>query len=94
MQRQVKKGINVFGLRDDKKLYQGLRGLCLGRGRMRFVNIFQLVLELLSACGMILRARLLTSPTDGRCRPLLNFRVHYSFVINRNVLNLSEGSRV
>jgi hypothetical protein len=52
------------------------------------------VLELLSRCGMILRARLRTSLTDGRCRRSLNFRVHYSFVIICTGLNLSEGSRV
>jgi hypothetical protein len=58
------------------------------------LRFFRLVLELLSDCGMILRARLLTSSADGRCRWLLNFRDHYSSVILRNGLNLSGGSRV
>jgi len=35
-----------------------------GSGEIRNLGV---VLELLSRCGMILRARLRTSPADGRC---------------------------
>lgn len=54
----------------------------------------KLALELLDGCGMIFRARLRTSPVDGRCRRQLNFRDHYSSVIFSFQLNLSEGLRV
>jgi hypothetical protein len=40
-----------------------------------------LALELLSGCGMILRARLRTSPADGRCLGPLSSRVHHSSAI-------------
>jgi len=53
-----------------------------------------LALELLNGCGMILRARLRTSPAGACCPRSLSFRVHYSLVILCNDLNLSEGSRV
>jgi hypothetical protein len=63
---------------------------------------FALALELLSECGMILRAKLLITPaTDGRCHPVdgglegpLSFRVHPSSVIWCNGLNLLIGARV
>ena len=44
-----------------------------------------LALELLSECGMILRARLRTSPADGRCLGPLSSRVHHSSAIWCNV---------
>ena len=53
-----------------------------------------LALELLNGCGMILRARLRTSPAGERCPRSLSFRVHYSLVILCNDLNLSGGSHV
>ena len=93
-QLSVTKGINVFWYQDDKKQDQAVgnsRPRSFGPKNLR--NSW-LALELLSGCGMILGARLLTSPADGRCRRLLNFRVHYSSVIFCNVLNLSGGSRV
>jgi len=54
----------------------------------------KLALELLDGCGMILRARLRTSPAGERCPRSLSFRVHYSLVILCNDLNLSGGSHV
>jgi hypothetical protein len=53
-------------------------------------GIVILALELLSRCGMILRARLRTSPADERCLRLLRSRVHHSSVMWCNVLNLSR----
>jgi hypothetical protein len=53
-----------------------------------------LALELLKGCGMILRARLRTSPAGARCPRSLSFRVHYSLVILCNDLNLSGESHV
>jgi len=53
-----------------------------------------LALELLSECGMILRARLRTSPTDERCHRPLSSCVHHSSVIWCNVLNLSSALHV
>jgi hypothetical protein len=53
-----------------------------------------LALELLDGCGMILRARLRTSPAGVRYTRSLSFRVHYSLVILCNDLNLSGGSHV
>jgi hypothetical protein len=88
-------GINVCGLDVDKN--QSIRWrltVNLGRYQAGIAKFFRVVLELLGGCGMIWRARLLTSPTDGRCRRLLNIRVHYSSVIFSNGLNLSGGSRV
>ena len=55
---------------------------------------FNLALELLNGCGMILRARLRTSPAGERSPRSLSFRVHYSLVILCNDLNLSGGSHV
>jgi hypothetical protein len=48
----------------------------------------KLALELLSGCGMILRARLRTSPAPERCPGPLSTSVHHSSVIWCNVLNL------
>ena len=53
-----------------------------------------LALELLRGCGMILRARLRTSPADERCHRLLSSSVHHSSVIWCNVLNLSSALHV
>jgi hypothetical protein len=53
-----------------------------------------LALELLDGCGMILKARLRTSPAGMRCPRPLSFSVHYSLVILCNDLNLSGGSHV
>src|SRR5580704_4699713 len=55
---------------------------------------FNLALELLGGCGMILRARLRTSQADERCHRLLSSRVHPSSVICCNVLNLSRALHV
>ena len=57
-------------------------------------GVRNLALELLNCCGMILRARLRTSPAGERCPRSLSFRVHYSLVIICNDLNLSGGSHV
>jgi hypothetical protein len=57
-------------------------------------RISNLALELLRRCGMILRARLRTSPADERCHWLLSSRVHHSSVIWCNVLNLSRALHV
>jgi hypothetical protein len=53
-----------------------------------------LALELLNGCGMILRARLRTSPADERCHGPLSSSVYHSSAICWNVLNLSEASHV
>ena len=55
---------------------------------------FRLVLELLTACGMIFGARLRSSQAVGRCHRPLSSSVHYSSVIFVNDLNLSGGSCV
>ena len=44
-----------------------------------------LALELLSGCGMILRAQLRTSPADERYHGPLSFNVHHSSAILCNV---------
>ena len=78
----------MLGVKDQAKT-------ALRRGSGPGCGNFVLALELLSGCGMILRAKLLrTSPTDGRCHGSLSFRVHPSSVIWCNGLNLSRGSRV
>jgi len=64
------------------------------RERMGLTKNHLVALELLNRCGMILRARLPTSPSVGRCQRALSFTVHYSSVIFCNELNLSEGLHV
>jgi len=56
--------------------------------------VINLALELLSGCGMILRAQTRTSPAKPRCHWPLSFSVHHSSAIWCNALNLSSGSRV
>jgi|SRR5579862_1410343 len=53
-----------------------------------------LALELLSGCGMILRARLRTSQAEQRYHRPLRPSVHHSSVIWCNVLNLLTGLHV
>ena len=90
-------GINIFGREVDMTPMLGLAeyggfketSLASGTSRKRI-----LALELLSGCGMILRAQLRTSPADERCHRPLTSRVHPSSVFCDNGLNLSRGSRV
>ena len=87
--------INVFGCKDDK--YPMLEAAGAEAGTVHYgqeKKIFDMVLELLAACGMILGARLLTSLAVGRCHRPLSSSVHYSLVIFVNCLNLSGGSCV
>ena len=58
------------------------------------LDFLGLVLELLTACGMIFGARLRSSQAVGRCHRPLSSSVHYSSVIFVNDLNLSGGSCV
>jgi hypothetical protein len=71
--------------------YGGYEETALARGTFAKVN---LALELLSGCGMILRAQLRTSPADERYHRPLTSRVHPSSAFCDNGLNLSRGSRV
>jgi len=88
--------LNVLGDQVDKNQMLGMEHLVNDMTRPAGVarKIFELALELLSGCGMILRARLRTSPGDGLGHPSLSDRVHYSLVILPNGLNLSGGSHV
>jgi hypothetical protein len=89
--------INVCMLKVDMTQMLGVRGhlgwkpvaLPSAGGTKR-----NLALELLSGCGMILRARLRTSPANERCHGPLSSRVHHSSVICCNVLNLSRALHV
>jgi len=91
------KGINVLMHEVDMSQMLGVkeqRGAGPGGlGILELQNV-TLALELLRGCGMILKARLRTSPAHGRCHGPLSSRVHPSSVIWCNGLNLSRGSRV
>ena len=74
--------INVLRRKDDKYPMltvaeeRDLAGaLYYGHG----TKSFNMVLELLAACGMILGARLRSSLAVGRCHRPLSSSVHYSF---------------
>src|ERR1700680_5087821 len=76
--------INLFGGKDDKYPMLVVAGLDMaGVGMVHYGyagKSFWLVLELLAACGMILRARLRSSLAVGRCHRPLSSSVHYSSV--------------
>ena len=88
--------LNVLSDQVDKNQMLGSEHLVNDMTRPTRVarKIFELALELLSACGMILGARLRPSPGDGLVHRLLSPRVHYCLVIFPNGLNLSGGLHV